>query len=44
MLALLIAVRLRAQNPPGAYVAENLHDHPIRILEIDLKGGSVGPA
>ena len=28
----------------GAYVAENTSEHPIRILEIDLKGGPAGPA
>jgi hypothetical protein len=28
----------------GAYVAENISDHPIRILEIDLKGKPTGPA
>ncbi len=28
----------------GAYVAENISDHPIRILEIDLKGPPAGPA
>lgn len=28
----------------GAYVAENTSDHPIRILEIDLKGKPAGPA
>jgi hypothetical protein len=28
----------------GAYVAENTSDHPIRILEIDLKGAPGGPA
>jgi len=28
----------------GAYVAENISDHPIRILEIDLKGAPAGPA
>jgi hypothetical protein len=28
----------------GPYVAENLSDHPIRILEIDLKGPPAGPA
>ena len=28
----------------GAYVAENTSDHPIRILEIDLKGPPAGPA
>lgn len=27
----------------GPYVAENLSDHPIRILEIDLKGAPAGP-
>jgi squalene-hopene/tetraprenyl-beta-curcumene cyclase len=28
----------------GPYTAENLSDHPIRILEIDLKGPPKGPA
>jgi quercetin dioxygenase-like cupin family protein len=28
----------------GAYVAENTSDHPVRILEIDLKGKAAGPA
>jgi hypothetical protein len=28
----------------GAYVAENTSEHPIRILEIDLKGAPTGPA
>src|SRR4051794_28517143 len=28
----------------GAYVAENTSEHPIRILEIDLKGRAAGPA
>ena len=28
----------------GPYVAENTTDHPIRILEIDLKGAPGGPA
>ena len=28
----------------GAYVAENISDHPVRILEIDLKGAPAGPA
>ena len=28
----------------GAYVSENISDHPIRILEIDLKGKQAGPA
>jgi len=27
----------------GPYVAENITDHPIRILEIDLKGPPAGP-
>jgi hypothetical protein len=35
-------VRWRAAS--GAYVAENVSDHPIRILEIDLKGAPSGPA
>ena len=26
------------------YTAENISDHPIRILEIDLKGAPAGPA
>jgi hypothetical protein len=28
----------------GAYVAENTSDHPIRILEVDLKRRPAGPA
>lgn len=28
----------------GAYTAENVSDHPIRILEIDLKGPPSGPS
>jgi len=28
----------------GAYVAENISDDPIRILEIDLKSAPAGPA
>jgi hypothetical protein len=28
----------------GAYTAENISDHPIRILEIDLKSKASGPA
>ena len=28
----------------GAYIAENISDHPIRILEVDLKGPPAGPA
>jgi hypothetical protein len=35
---------LRWRPASGAYVAENLSDHPIRILEIDLKGKPAGPA
>ena len=35
-------VRWRAAS--GPYVAENLTDRPIRILEIDLKGQPAGPA
>src|SRR5438045_1910981 len=27
----------------GAYTAENISDHPIRILEVDLKGAPAGP-
>lgn len=35
-------VRWRPRS--AAYVAENTSDHPIRILEIDLKGAPAGPA
>ena len=35
-------VRWRAAS--GPYTAENTSDHPIRILEIDLKGPPAGPA
>jgi hypothetical protein len=35
---------VRWRPASGAYVAENTSDHPIRILEIDLKGGPAGPA
>ena len=28
----------------GPYTAENISDHPIRILEVDLKGAPAGPA
>jgi uncharacterized RmlC-like cupin family protein len=28
----------------GPYTAENVSDHPIRILEVDLKGAPAGPA
>jgi hypothetical protein len=34
-------VRWRPRS--GAYTAENLSDHPIRILEVDLKGPPKGP-
>jgi hypothetical protein len=27
----------------GPYISENVSDHPIRILEVDLKGGPSGP-
>lgn len=35
---------VRWRPASGAYVAENASDHPIRILEIDLKGTPAGPA
>jgi hypothetical protein len=35
---------VRWRPASGAYVAENVSDHPIRILEIDLKGAPAGPA
>src|SRR5262249_16161965 len=35
---------VRWRPASGAYVAENVADHPIRILEIDLKGPPAGPA
>lgn len=35
---------VRWRPASGAYVAENTSDHPIRILEIDLKSGPAGPA
>jgi hypothetical protein len=35
---------VRWRPASGAYVAENISDHPIRILEIDLKGPPAGPA
>lgn len=28
----------------GPYTSENISDHPIRILEVDLKGAPAGPA
>lgn len=34
---------IRWRPASGAYVAENTSDHPIRILEIDLKGKPAGP-
>ena len=33
---------VRWRPASGAYVAENISDHPIRILEIDLKGKPAG--
>jgi hypothetical protein len=35
---------VRWRPASGAYVAENIGDHPIRILEIDLKDKPAGPA
>jgi hypothetical protein len=35
---------VRWRPASGAYVAENISDRPIRILEIDLKGKPAGPA
>jgi hypothetical protein len=35
---------VRWRPASGAYVAENISDHPIRILEVDLKGAPAGPA
>jgi hypothetical protein len=35
---------VRWRPASGAYVAENISDHPIRILEIDLKGKPAGQA
>ncbi|HUR35753.1 MAG TPA: hypothetical protein VM032_18240 [Vicinamibacterales bacterium] len=35
---------VRWRPASGAYVAENTSDHPIRILEVDLKGRPAGPA
>lgn len=34
---------VRWRPASGPYTAENTSDHPIRILEIDLKGGPAGP-
>lgn len=36
--------QVRWRPASGAYVAENISDQPIRILEIDLKGKPAGPA
>lgn len=35
---------VRWRPASGAYVAENTSDHPIRILEVDLKGQPAGQA
>ena len=35
---------VRWRPASGAYVAENTSEHPIRLLEIDLKGQPAGPA
>jgi len=35
---------VRWRPASGAYIAENITDHPIRILEIDLKGQPAGKA
>jgi hypothetical protein len=35
---------VRWRPASGPYIAENIGDRPIRILEIDLKGPSAGPA
>ncbi|MGH9143328.1 MAG: hypothetical protein ACRD2I_19510 [Vicinamibacterales bacterium] len=35
---------VRWRPASGAYIAENTSDHPIRILEIDLKGSPTGVA
>jgi hypothetical protein len=35
---------VRWRPSSGAYTAENISDHPIRILEVDLKGPPTGPA
>jgi hypothetical protein len=35
---------VRWRPASGGYIAENVSDHPIRILEIDLKGPPAGPA
>ncbi len=35
---------VRWRPSSGPYIAENISDHPIRILEVDLKGPPSGPA
>ena len=35
---------VRWRPASGAYIVENISDHPIRILEVDLKGPPAGPA
>ena len=35
---------VRWRPASGAYIAENIGDRPIRILEVDLKGPPAGPA
>jgi hypothetical protein len=35
---------VRWRPASGPYTAENISDHPIRVLEIDLKGPPAGPA
>ena len=35
---------VRWRPASGPYTAENISDHPIRILEVDLKGAPAGPA
>ena len=35
---------VRWRPASGAYTAENVSDHPVRLLEIDLKGPPAGPA
>jgi hypothetical protein len=34
---------VRWRPSSGSYIAENISDHPIRILEVDLKGPPTGP-
>jgi hypothetical protein len=35
---------VRWRPASGAYISENVSDHPVRILEVDLKGPPAGPA